>query len=188
MNPTRKFKFLTGIVVVVIAGLSVPIRSLSETGQPISDTQLLRALLDEVRMLRTTMRDSNVAMLRTRILADTLIEQRRQAASLTEQVEALRVRIEVTQKDDGSDEQLAVQLRTAVDASPDAATKAKNTQDYEAFVRSVDAKKHVILEQIAADREREHRLSGELAATMQSIAVTENRLLSVERAFTVEAR
>jgi len=187
MNTIRKFGFLTAVV-VVIAGLFVPRPSLSETGPSITDTQLLRALLDEVRMLRNTVRDSNVAMVRTRILADTLVEQRRQAASLTEQVEALRVRIEVAQKDDGSDEQLAMQLRTAVDASLDAATKVKNTQDYEAFVRSVDAKKRVITEQIAADRERVHRLTGELAAAMQCIADTEKSLLSVERAFTVESR
>ncbi len=143
--------------------------------QPSQDTQLLRALLEEVRQLRTAVQKTSLQQHRSQILLEQISRQKTLVENLQQELEQLRVQIRATADLNRFDEDLK-EFETAYNETADPTARAQMQQAYGALKRSVERQKKQAQEELHRNQEQELRLNQQLVLEQAKLAELEQQV------------
>lgn len=132
--------YLLAILTSAVLNISVQAQSTDKpvVPQPISpEVQYLRAIHEELRLLRAVMQQTAIGSIRARILAEHLARQQGRVEMVSEEINRLKAMIAQVQ-DTARGEDDLLELETQIRETPDPQERARLIQAYNSFKRSLE--------------------------------------------------
>jgi len=181
-----KLKLLTVLTCLFVALLLGPTALAQQPAAPPSpavtspEAQLLRALLEEVRQLRTELQRTSVNTHRAQMLAERLVRQQSLVESLSEEIEQLKALIQQSQ-DTSREEGELKELETAIQETPDPQVRQQLAQSYASLKRSFARQKEYAQQEAERQRQRQQQLETMLRAEQVRLAEMQEQLDALDR-------
>jgi len=154
----------------------------AQTAKPTDDSQIIQALLNEVRLLRKTLQVTGLNAYRSQIITESLRARNDQVVRLTRLLEEAREEIENIE---GTIPRMNDQAKLLENMSSLEADATKRAQlEFESKERKRDVDRYKTLAE--RKREREQQLSSQLRAEQAKLTELESRLDGLEREIEAE--
>lgn len=184
-----KLKMITMVFLALCAAfLSQP--ALAQT-QPVApqpqvasapDVQLLRAILEELRLQRAVLQRTYVNAHRAQMLTERLARQQARVDSLGEEIAQLKSLIEQSQNASHDEDELKDLLAT-INETPDPQQRAALVQSYNSLKRAFERQRESARQEAERSRERQQQLETALRAEQAKLAELQDQLEALDREF-----
>lgn len=146
------------------------------------EAQLLKVLIEEVRILRTAILRNNLSIHKTQTLTEQMVRQQNRVDSLSEEIEQLKIQIQ--QATEGSrDEADLKELEEAYNSTTDPQQRAALQQTYASTKHSILRQREVALQEAERNRGRQQQLEATLRNEQAKLAEIHEQLESIDRDF-----
>jgi thioester reductase-like protein len=144
------------------------------------ETQLLRALLEEVRQLRAILQQTTVGTLRARLLTEQVAKQQMRVDTLSEEINQLKALITQAQDTTRGDDELQ-ELETQIRETSDPQERARLLQSYAAFKRAIERERAALKKEAVEQQSRQMQLETTLRLEQAKLADLQGQLESLDR-------
>lgn len=150
------------------------------------DTQLLKALLDEVRQLRLEVEKNSLRQHQTQAILKGIEKQQDRIESVSQELEQLREKIQFLSNPGRYDEALK-EVETAIREATDPQSRVRLALVYEDLRRSLERQKKSDQQELEQQRERERELDTRLRSEQAKLAEWQGQLEALEQEFVAKA-
>lgn len=167
--------FLTFALLLLVSLTALAQQPVTATPSPAnasSDSQLLRALLEEVHLLRLEIQKTSINTWRAQAISERISKQQGLVDRLHEESEQLKQQIQSAQDLSREQDDLN-ELETAINHTPDSNTRAQLTQAYDTMKRSFERRKQYAQEQVQQLSQRQMQIE-------QTLQVEQSRLAELQ--------
>lgn len=144
------------------------------------ETQLLRALLDEVRQLRVALQRTQLTTYRANLLADRLKQQQSRVEGLTEEIAQLKAQLQ-QETNYGREEEQLRELESAINRASDPVTRTQIMQTYEDLKRTIQWQKEYARQDGERNNTRQQMLETMLHVEQEKLAGIQGQLDALDR-------
>ncbi len=144
------------------------------------EAQLLRALLDEVRQLRTILQQTTVGNVRARLLTEQVAKQQTRVDTLAEEIHQLKALIAQAQDNTRGEEELQ-ELEIQIRETADTPERNRLLQSYAAFKRALERERATLKKEAAEHQTRQMQLEQTLRFEQARLADLQNQLETLDR-------
>jgi DNA repair exonuclease SbcCD ATPase subunit len=144
------------------------------------EAQLLRALLEEVRQLRTALQQTTIGTLRARLLIEQLAKQQTLVDTLSEEINQLKALITQAQDTTRGDDDLQ-ELEAQIRECADPQERARLMQSYAALKRAMERERAVLKKEAVEQQARQMQLENTLRAEQTKLAELQGQLEDLDR-------
>ena len=187
-RPKATFLFFL-VVAILLSSYSVFAQSSPSTiPQPASasqDTQLLHALLEEVRQLRLAVEKNGLRQHQAQVVWKCIEKQQDRVTNVSLELEQLRTKIQHLSNPGRYDEAIK-EAETAIREAADPQARAHLTQAYEDLKRSLERQKRSDQQELEQQRERERQLDAQLHTEQDKLAELQGRMEALEQDFVAQ--
>lgn len=153
------------------------------TPSPVAATpevQLLRAILEEQRLMRITLQRTYVNAYRAQSLIERLARQQARVDSLNEEITQLKSLIQQTQDASREEDELKDLLAT-INETPDAQQRMALTQSYNSLKRAIERQREYARQEAERSRERQQQLELALRTEQAKLAELQEQFDAIDR-------
>lgn len=187
---TSKLKFVLALSLLSLALSAITYAQQPATASAASpEVQLLRAVLEEqralreeVRQLRATMQRISVNAYRAQVLNDRLARQQTRVDIVTEEIEQLKTQMQQL-LDTSRDADELVELKAAIDTTPDPQTRGQLIQAYQSTERSQVRQRELAQQEAERSRVRQQQLETNLRMEQAKLSDLKEQLDALDREF-----
>lgn len=182
-----KIKAIVPLLACIFAlALSAQAQTLPATASsPVAATpeaQLLRAILEEQRLTRTTLQRLYVNACRAQMLTERLARQQARVDSLDEEITQLKSVVQQAQ-DTSRDEDELKDLLATINETPDPQQRAALTQSYNSLKRALERQREYARQEAERSRERQQQLETALRTEQTKLGELQEQLDALDREF-----
>lgn len=183
MKSQLKFFLLLGCLL-----LGASVTAFSQTTSPASsvasspDVQLLRAILEELRLQRAVLQRTYVNAYRGQMLTERLARQQARVDSLNEEVAQLKAQIQQT-LDTSRDEDELKDLLATINETADPQQRSVLIQSYNGLKRALERQREYARQEAERHRERQLQLETALRIEQTKLAELQEQLEALDREF-----
>ncbi|MDQ3011896.1 MAG: hypothetical protein M3X11_14455 [Acidobacteriota bacterium] len=185
-----KLRMTTVVFCLFCLWLAAP-RALAQTQpaaappSPVASTpevQLLRAILEEQRLMRITLQRTYVNAYRAQMLTERLARQQARVDSLGEEITQLKSLIQQSQEA-SRDEDEVKDLLATINETADPQQRAALIQSYNSLKRSLERQREYARQEAERSRERQQQLELSQRAEQAKLAELQEQLDALDREF-----
>lgn len=146
------------------------------------DVQLLRAILEELRLQRAVLQRTYVNAYRAQMLTERLARQQARVDSLSEEITQLKSALQQAQDATREEDELKDLLAT-INETPDPQQRAALAQSYQSLKRAFERQREYARQEAERSRERQQQLETALRAEQAKLAELQEQLDALDREF-----
>lgn len=146
------------------------------------EMQLLRAILEELRMQRAALQRTYVNAYRAQMLAERLARQQARIDSLTEEITQLKTVAQQLQ-DYSQDEDDLKDLLATINETADPIRRASLIQSYNSLKRAIEHQRESARQEAERNRERQQQAESALQVEQAKLAELQEQLDALDREF-----
>lgn len=154
----------------------------SVTGASSPEAQLLRAILEELRLQRAVLQRAYINAYRAQMLTERLARQQARVDSLTEEVTQLKAQIQQT-LDTSRDEDELKDLLAIINETVDPQQRAMLIQSYNSLKRAIERQREYARQEAERNRERQQQIEMSLRAELVKLAELQEQFDALDREF-----
>ncbi len=184
-----KMKLITMVFLALCAAfLSEPALAQTQPAAPqpqvasAPDVQLLRAILEELRLQRAVLQRTYVNAHRAQMLTERLARQQARVDSLGEEIAQLKSLVEQSQNASHEETELK-DLAATINETPDPQQRAALVQSYNGLKRSLERQREYARQEAERNRERQQQLEAALRAEQAKLAELQDQFDALDREF-----
>jgi len=144
------------------------------------DVQLLRAILEELRLQRAALQRTYVNAYRAQMLTERLARQQARVDALGEEIAQLKSAIQQAQEASRDEDELKDLLAT-INEAPDPQQRAALAQSYNSLKRSLERQREYSRQEAERSRERQQQLEATLRTEQAKLTELQEQFDAIDR-------